>query len=242
MAILPAAIEVLDLRKTYPGVVALDNVSRLPDWLSDGLCRLSTGGGFSTRALYTDDDEIIFEATKPVIVTGITSVVTRGDLLDRSLVLTLPVITDTARRSEADFWGDFELAKPTLLGALLDAVVVGLGRQRAVKLARTPRMADFAIWISATEPACPWEEGAFMAAYASQCQDVVEVTLDGDIVADTARALAPWAGTATEFLADVNRRATDEQRRRNSELGADQHAAEPCRGHAASRRASHASQ
>ena len=30
-------------------VVALDNISYLPPWLSDALCRLSTGGGFATR-------------------------------------------------------------------------------------------------------------------------------------------------------------------------------------------------
>src|SRR5262249_30438334 len=43
-------------------VVALENVSYLPPWLSDALCRLSTGGGFATRTLHTDEDETIFNA------------------------------------------------------------------------------------------------------------------------------------------------------------------------------------
>ena len=38
-------------------VLALDNLSSMPTWLSDGLCRLATGGGMATRQLYTDDDE-----------------------------------------------------------------------------------------------------------------------------------------------------------------------------------------
>ena len=33
-------------------LLALDNLSSLPPWLSDALCRLSTGGGFGTRTLY----------------------------------------------------------------------------------------------------------------------------------------------------------------------------------------------
>src|SRR5262249_56994604 len=40
-------------------VIVLDNLSSIQSWLSDCLCRLATGGGFSTRELYTDDDEII---------------------------------------------------------------------------------------------------------------------------------------------------------------------------------------
>jgi hypothetical protein len=43
-------------------IVVYNNLSRLPDWLSDALCRLSTGGGFSTRELYSDADEVLFGA------------------------------------------------------------------------------------------------------------------------------------------------------------------------------------
>jgi hypothetical protein len=38
-------------------VLAFDNVSGLPAWISDTLCRLATGGGFAVRQLYTDQDE-----------------------------------------------------------------------------------------------------------------------------------------------------------------------------------------
>ena len=46
-------------------VVALDNISSIEPWLSDALCRLATGGGFATRELYSDDDEIIFDRSAP---------------------------------------------------------------------------------------------------------------------------------------------------------------------------------
>src|SRR5262249_49187560 len=54
--------------------VALDNLCSLPPWLSDGLCRLSTGGGISTRQLYTDGEEFALSAKRPVILNGITDV------------------------------------------------------------------------------------------------------------------------------------------------------------------------
>jgi hypothetical protein len=43
-------------------VLAFDDLSGLPPWLSDTLCRLTRGGAFSTRRLFTDQDEILFAA------------------------------------------------------------------------------------------------------------------------------------------------------------------------------------
>src|SRR5207253_9109386 len=70
----------LIISATNGWLVALDNLSHLPPWLSDALCRLSTGGGFATRELYTDSEEVIFDAQRPVILTGIEEVATRSDL------------------------------------------------------------------------------------------------------------------------------------------------------------------
>ena len=66
-------------------VLAFDNVSGLPAWISDTLCRLATGGGFAVRQLYTDQDEVLFDAARPVILNGIEDIVTRPDLADRAL-------------------------------------------------------------------------------------------------------------------------------------------------------------
>ena len=133
-------------------VLAYDNISGLPPWFSDALCRLSTGGGFTTRELYTDQDEILFDAMRPSILNGIEDVVTRSDLADRSIMLTLSPIADDKRRTEAEIWSEFEAMHPAVLGALLDAVVYGLRELPNVKLKRRPRMADFAMWITACEP------------------------------------------------------------------------------------------
>jgi hypothetical protein len=79
-------------------VISLDNLSHIPVWLSDALCRLATGGAFGTRQLYENTEEVLIEAKRPVILNGIEELTTRGDLLDRSLVLTLPAIPDDKRR------------------------------------------------------------------------------------------------------------------------------------------------
>ncbi len=60
-------------------VVGFDNLSNVPVWLSDALCRLSTGGGMSTRQLYSDAEESLFDAQRPVILNGITDLATRAD-------------------------------------------------------------------------------------------------------------------------------------------------------------------
>ena len=51
---------------------------------------LASGGGFAIRQLYTDQDEVLFDAARPIILNGIEDVVTRPDLADRGLFLTLP--------------------------------------------------------------------------------------------------------------------------------------------------------
>jgi hypothetical protein len=52
-------------------LVAFDNLSNLPGDLSDTLCCLATGGGFGTRELYSDFEEILFDAKRPCSSTAL---------------------------------------------------------------------------------------------------------------------------------------------------------------------------
>ena len=134
-------------------LVALDNLSRVQPWLSDALCRLATGGGFAARRLYTDAEEVLFDAMRPILLIGIEELPTRGDLIDRSVITTLPRITDERRQAEESFWPAFEQARPELLGAILTALSTAMRRLPGVSLTRLPRMADFARLAVAAEPA-----------------------------------------------------------------------------------------
>jgi hypothetical protein len=111
---------------TRSWIVSYDNLSSIPSSLSDALCRLSTGGALTKRTLYTDADETILEAMRPTILTAITDVVTRGDLLDRTIIHTTPALKDGDRRPEADLWRRYKALAPGLLGALRGGGV-GLG-------------------------------------------------------------------------------------------------------------------
>ncbi|PWJ13802.1 hypothetical protein [Jannaschia seohaensis] len=184
-------------------VLAFDNVSALPGWISDTLCRLATGGGFAVRQLYTDQDEVLFQAARPMILNGIEDIVTRPDLADRAVFLTLEAIPEEYRRPEAELWAAFEAERPRILGVLLDAVAEGLRRLPETQLPKHPRMADFALWASACESAL-WPTGTFWSAYSGNRDEAVEGVIDADPVATALRATmrerTEWTGTATELL------------------------------------------
>ncbi len=184
-------------------MIVLDNLSKVADSLSDALCRLSTGGGLGTRKLHTDTDETILDAQRPVILTGIEELATRGDLLDRSLVINLPAIHSSERKTERQFWAEFGEAQPRILGALLTVVAGALREEPSVDLLHLPRMADFAVWISAAEPGLGWERGAFMKAFIENRHRANEVALETSFLTTPVLKLierGPWTGTAEQLL------------------------------------------
>jgi hypothetical protein len=205
----------LMIAATNGWAVALDNLSAVPVWLSDALCRLATGGGFAVRELFSDAEEALFEAQRPVLLTGIEDLATRGDLLDRALVVTLPAIPEEARMTEGELWPAFEAARPRVLGALLAAVATGLARLPGTRLDRLPRMADFALWVAAAEPALWPESGAFLRAYTGNRADAREAALEASPLVPALRALAAealfgrWEGTATDLLRRLNDQADE---------------------------------
>jgi hypothetical protein len=175
----------------------------LPAWISDTLCRLATGGGFVVRQLYTDQDEVLFDAARPVILNGIEDIVTRPDLADRAVFLTLEPIPEERRRPEQELWAAFEAECPRILGVLLDAVVQGLKRLPETRLEKLPRMADFALWATACETAL-WPAGTFWSAYCGNRYEAVEGVIDADPIAAAVRAVmaarTEWTGTASDLL------------------------------------------
>jgi hypothetical protein len=182
-------------------IVGYDNVSRIPSWLSDALCRLATGGGFSTRKLYTDDEEQLFNAQRPSVLNGIEDFVNRPDLADRTIFLTLDPIPEDKRKADQALQDEFNRVQPKILGTLLNLTVIGLQRLPRTQLARLPRMADFALWGTA----CEREPGAFMKAYEANRSAAVDIILEADLVATAVQSLMAqrkeWAGTASQLLA-----------------------------------------
>ena len=199
-------------------VLHFENISKLPDWLSDSLCRLATGGGFATRKLYEDDDEKLFSGMRPSILDGIDKYIERADLANRAVKITLEKVSEDKRRAEAELNKEFAQEHPGMLGALLDVVAYGLAELPNTKLDAMPRMADFALWVVACEGAL-WEQGTFMEIYNRNQDSMLMDIIEGDLVGDAVQQFMHkkpwnnepfsgpqklptdhWIGTATELL------------------------------------------
>jgi len=159
-------------------VVNIDNQSKLSDAMSDNLCRLATGGGLRTRTLYTDSDEHIFTAIRPVLFNSIEELATRADFLDRTVHLHTKNITQESRVPEDKFWKDFEALVPRILGVLLTAVSSALRNLPNVKSRTFPRMADFAKWVMAGASSLGFTDVAFLTAYENNRNNGSVMALD----------------------------------------------------------------
>ena len=193
-----------------------DNLSHLDGSLSDALCRVLDGTGFKRRARYKDKDVAGLRPHCPVIFTGIGEVVTRPDLLDRTILVTQPPIQDSARRSGADFRRDLEAALPRILGALYDAVAGVLRVLPTTTLEQAPRLADFARVGVALERVLGWPTGSFLSALEANRAIGHELALENYPVADLLEDVAPFYGTAAELLGRLDTRAGEDVRRRRS--------------------------
>jgi hypothetical protein len=195
--------------------VALDNLSSLPLWLIDALCRLATGGGHSARTLYTDLEEISLAVKRPVILNGIEDVARRPDLAERVLQIELDTIRQ--RISEEYLWQEFDEQRPLIFSGLLDALVCALRELPNITLDSLPRMADAALWATAGETAFGWKRGTFMTAYTKHLNESAIVAVEAHPVGVAIRQLlekqTKWSGEPTQLLQALNGLVTDEERR-----------------------------
>lgn len=210
---LPQDVRDLYIAAKNGWVLAFDNLSRLFAALSDALCRLSTGGGFATRTLFTDDEEALFDAVRPILMNGIENVGTRGDLADRSMIMLLEQILEQDRTTESELYNAFKSAHPRIFGALLDMLVHGLQNHESVALKELPRMADFAIWATACETKF-WPSGSFMAAYAANRaeanEDVIAASPVATAIIELLEAFPSWKGTAGALMGALTSIAENE--------------------------------
>jgi hypothetical protein len=211
----PREVRDLMISATNSWCIALDNISYLPNWLSDAFCRLATGGGFSTRELWSDGEEKLFDVIRPALLTGITDVVTNPDLLDRVVTIDLPRIPEERRLTERQLWAEFNEARPRILGGLFHALSRVL-TELPVTLGRAPRMADFAENSVATERAMGWPAGSFLNAYHHTRASERETALDGSLIAHLIRKRTDeggFVGSASDLLAWLNQHVDERTQR-----------------------------
>ena len=199
----PTSEEDLIVAATGAHVLCYDNISTLPDWLSDAFCRLSTGGGAGKRRLYSDSDEILFHGRRPIFLTGIEDYPQRADLVDRCNIFGLEVVQEGKRLSDSELQQKFTQAAPAILGALLDGLVAGLKYLPEVEIVDKPRMAEFVLWAEACTRAY-WPANTFVEAYrksqAASVELVLEASTVGSAVIRFMEGRHEWRGQASELL------------------------------------------
>ena len=197
-------------------VVSLENISVMPNWLSDAICRLVTQGGLSKRTLYFDLEETIIEVQRPVLINGISAdFITRDDLLQRSMIIELPPIAKTDRILERDLDPQFAEALPRIVGGLLDLLAGALDYMGAEHLDEYERMADFEDFLVALEPAMrdigvDMPHRRLVNAFSDNVRSAAQRFLDVSPLAqalteyclDPAREF-PMSKTASEWLNDL---------------------------------------
>lgn len=194
----------LMIAATNSWISGFDNISGLHKATSDALCSLATGGGYATRALYANDEEMLFDAMRPILVNGIDNVGDRPDFLDRSATVVLPRIPDGQRRLEIDLWAQFEEAKPRIVGALCSAVAQALLNFGSVEISGLPRMADAVYWIVAAEPALGCGPGRFLELFTTNRRAADELAIESSPIGLAVLALVErdgeWSGTAADLV------------------------------------------
>jgi len=192
-----------------------DNLSGLSSWQSDMLCRAATGAGFTTRMLYTDDEEKIFRFKRAVGVNGIHLLTGGTDLQDRFLTIELDRIDRGDRAEERQILEEFEQMRPRLFGTMLDALSKAMRIKPRLELSELPRMADFAAWGAAVAEALGIGAGRFLAAYWRNIGQVNERILQSHPVAAAVVALLnetpEWQGTPAQLLEALEQVAATEK-------------------------------
>src|SRR5215216_4140070 len=170
-------------KASHAHIVMLDNQNTIPEWAADTLCRLVTGEADSKRRLYTDDEDVIVELMRAVVLNGINIPTDRGDVLDRSLVVELERIPDGERRTEEEMWERFETEHPKLLGALFGVLAEAIALKPSLKLSRRPRLADWGEYAAAVYEVMGWGAEQFLEDWDEVVKVQNQATLDGSPVA-----------------------------------------------------------
>ena len=197
-------------------VLAIDNLSSVPSWLSDLLSSMATGSGQLTRRLYTDSDIAVVQVQRPIILNGISVAGLGSDLRDRAIALSLQCRRQPI--TENELWHKADEAAPYVLAGLCDCVSMAL-RNRATVDSHTlhlPRMADFAEWVVAAQPALHqipgFEDLDFLTCYQENrnvsAQEIIENDPVGAYLLELARGT--WEGTAKELLETLDGMLTDD--------------------------------
>lgn len=180
-----------------------DNLSYCPDWMSDSFARLITGSSFSKRKLYTDMDEVTVNTMPLLAMNGISLIAEKPDLLDRLLILEMERIPEEVRKTEREFWENFNQALPRVLGGLFTTLSKTLAIAGELNLEHLPRMADYATFATAAAIALGSTQEEFLLAFNQNIKRQNQSAIDSSPVAQVILQFMDdkdeWEGTSSDL-------------------------------------------
>jgi len=184
----PKCVEDVFVSAGVNWLASYENISHLSPAMQDALCTLATGGGYASRTLFTNADETIIEAKRPIVINSIPPVVTAQDLMDRVLHVELPPLQEYAEDEQVE--SEFNVAAPGLFGAVLDLMTATLATLPKVTWHdRSIRMVDFAKLGEAMMVSQGSAKGEFSRLFAENRQDSIARGLEASPVALAIRDL-----------------------------------------------------
>jgi hypothetical protein len=198
---LPRDEKALAIDGTQEHLLAYDNVSYLPQWLSDAMCRVATGGGIKSRKLYTDKGQCVFDICNPFVLNGIPDFAHSNDLLGRSIIVRQDPIPASKRVDEATLKERYEKISGGVFGAVLDMLSNGLRNIDKTKIENLPRMADSMRWVTACG------DDGFIKAYEQNVKTATALGLEASpvfkLIEEYIGIHGDWVGTKSELLNEL---------------------------------------
>ena len=214
----------LSISAVHQGMLAFDNVNAaLPDYISDIICRLTTGQGFRTRELYTNTGEIILKLKRSIIINGINRASYKPDFIDRECPIHLGVMPESRRMTDTDIRAKAEALIPKVRGFIISIIPKAMELYSQVESelrGKLPRMADFVIWAECGIRAMGFPALSFFEAYTeakhNETVDVAKETLLINAIQALMTKREQWEGTTSDLLEALGPLVTEGQRKSKS--------------------------
>lgn len=194
----PKSVDDLFVSASANHQASYENMSNMPAAMQDGLCTLSTGGGYGKRKLYSNSDEATIDIKRKVVINAIVDVVTRPDLIDRVIRVELPMLKNEA--DEIEFKASFERDRAAIFGGLLDLFASALSILPSIELASRTRMVGFSKLGEAVHKVLERED-SFLSLYQANKDESLALAIESSPAATAVMAMmeaggwSKWTGT-----------------------------------------------
>lgn len=191
-----------------------DNVRKLSNNMQDHLCRACTGGTYTKRKLFKNNQMCQINYKSIIAINGISgSLASNSDFLERCVLVDLSKIIDDDRKTLQEVWDKFNQDLPKLLGIIFKLLPEVLKEIENVTLHKSPRFKDFAIFGTALfniiDP-----DVSFINSYYNVINKTKQHAIDSNIVIETLVLMineSKFCGTLSNLIKELYIYADDNE-------------------------------